>query len=432
MGRKPALGGLALAAAGAFTGTGLAGLAGVVPGFPAIVYDTQGALSYDAGTGLFSVEAAPLAIRFAPIAPPRFVDPTGDPPGKSLSIRFVLDQLGNLVGGDGGPDLLIVGQVDEDGDNLPDADGVLLSGEVLAFGFSNTPGTPTDEYDLLFAVTGGSLAPLYVDSNIGITITSESSSFDGDFAVSFQGEAKGVVGPVQVCRFDLVCSAEPVDKDRDNCDDDDDDDGGKGRHGDGKKDDKKDDKKDGKKDGKGDRKDDGRHGDDDDDDDDDGHGGRGRNLITVGFEATDVCGPLTFDALIDIGCEVVAIENGQVVDLKCGRPHDGGKHGRKGRGDGDDDDDDDGGGKGDRKGDKHDDDDDDDDDDGGGGARCSSELDGDVLRIRSDIAILVVTATDGAGNSETCEIDLCEAFGGGDDDRDDDDDDDRGDDDDDD
>ncbi len=72
----------------------------------------------------------------------------------------------------------------------------------------------------------------------------------------------------------------------------------------------------------------------------------------------------TVEAVIDIGCDLIPVENGQIVDLEC-----------------------------------------EDDDD------CEFEFDDDddVLEIESSIAVLVVVATDIDGNETICELDLCAA-----------------------
>ena len=74
-------------------------LIGVSPDFPIIVYDNQGTTRYDAGSGLFSIDASPISIRPSPQQPPSSVDPTGDPPDKILSILVILDINGDLLGG---------------------------------------------------------------------------------------------------------------------------------------------------------------------------------------------------------------------------------------------------------------------------------------------------------------------------------------------
>ena len=82
-----------------------------------------------------SIDATPVAIRFAPGQPPRFVNPTGAPPDRYVSIRAEIDDTGTLVGGVPGDDLVILGEVDADGNGTIDYDGVLLTGEVTDFGF---------------------------------------------------------------------------------------------------------------------------------------------------------------------------------------------------------------------------------------------------------------------------------------------------------
>jgi cysteine-rich repeat protein len=163
---------------------------------PIVVFDTQGETVYDAGTGLFSVDALPLAIRFFDGGPVLLVTPTGIPPTEAVSIRLEVNELGTLIGGVPRDDLIVVGEVDEDGDGNADYQGILLTGEVAAFGFEDTGGT-TDLFDFRFRVTGGELASLYVDRHIGAVLTSTSSDFMGDFGVSFEGDAKGDIGAVE-------------------------------------------------------------------------------------------------------------------------------------------------------------------------------------------------------------------------------------------
>jgi hypothetical protein len=181
------------AALGGLCGTSTAGLLGVQPGFPKMFFDNQGTTTYQASDGSLSIVGLPSAIRFSADTAPVLVMPTGNPPSESATVNVVLDGAGNLVGGVPGDDLIVIGQIDADGDNSPDFAGVLLTGEVLAFGFLEA-GT-TDVFDFSFQVTGGSLAPLYGGADALLVISSESSSFNGSFGVDFDGEAKGVMGP---------------------------------------------------------------------------------------------------------------------------------------------------------------------------------------------------------------------------------------------
>lgn len=95
-------------------------------------------------------------------------------------------------------------------------------------------------------------------------------------------------------------------------------------------------------------------GDDDDNDDDDGG-------LQINFSATDNCAVASLTAVIDIGCQQISVEDGDIVEVEC------------------------------------------DDDD------CEVETEDGVLKIQSETATLIVTATDGAGNTEECTQDLCPA-----------------------
>ncbi|MHC4696041.1 MAG: hypothetical protein ACYTFA_04780, partial [Planctomycetota bacterium] len=160
---------VALVAAGMATilSAELIGIAGDL-GFPALVFNTQGNTVYDADVDLLSADALPLAIRFFSGGPIRLVTPTGTPPSERMSIRVEVDDTGALIGGVPGDDLIVEGEVDEDGDGLADFSGVLLTGEVIAFGFEDSGGT-TDLFDFRFAVTGGELASFYAGRHVVVT-----------------------------------------------------------------------------------------------------------------------------------------------------------------------------------------------------------------------------------------------------------------------
>jgi hypothetical protein len=186
---------LAFGAAMSLSGASMAALLGILPGFPALVYDSTGTTSYSAASDMFAVAASPIAIRFTPTSPPRFVNPTGMPASEVLSINIEVNQLGILIGGNASEDLIVVGEVDADGDTIIDYAGTLLTGEVAGFGFADSGGT-TDQYDFRFTVTGGALAGFFAGQDIGVTLTSENSDFGGSFTSSISGGAKGVLGPI--------------------------------------------------------------------------------------------------------------------------------------------------------------------------------------------------------------------------------------------
>ncbi len=165
-------------------------------GFPLLAFDNMGTTAYDADSDLMLVSTRPLSIRLAADMPPVTVDPT-DTLSELVNIAVQVDESGALVGGVAGDDLAVTGQVDLDGDGLEDFAGLLLTGEVVAFGFSDSGGS-TDSFDFLFEVSGGLLATLFAGGDVAVVVTSEFSDFAGDFSVSFGGEAKGTLGRTEI------------------------------------------------------------------------------------------------------------------------------------------------------------------------------------------------------------------------------------------
>ncbi|MBL8759624.1 MAG: hypothetical protein JNK35_14485, partial [Phycisphaerae bacterium] len=197
----------------------LLALTGVVLNqFPVIAYDSSGILNYDHATGALDVSATVTGLRFAANQLPRQIQSVhGD-----FQIHARVGNAGNLLGGvnagdtaflpslpQGSPpspfalptshDLIIRAAYDQDGNgSITGAEltpVVLLTGEIYAFGWQDTGGV-TDLYDFRFVVTGGALAPLFANRDIGITMQSEASNFVGLFDRNITGQAKGNVGPI--------------------------------------------------------------------------------------------------------------------------------------------------------------------------------------------------------------------------------------------
>ncbi|NND59514.1 MAG: hypothetical protein HKN49_04525 [Gammaproteobacteria bacterium] len=165
---------------------------------PLIAFNSgvTGGLTYDpAGTadgGLMVIEGKPLAIQLSPTAAPRLISPFVN--NELVSLSIVIDETtGLLAGGIPGDDFLMIGQVDLDGDGTAETAGVLLTGEVLEYEGEDS-GTPTDLHFFRLLVTGGEFASLYPADQVGIFVTSENSTFTGDFTVPFEGKAKGTIG----------------------------------------------------------------------------------------------------------------------------------------------------------------------------------------------------------------------------------------------
>ena len=169
----------------------LLSLLGVVPELPAIVYNSTGTIAYDSASEQLKVEASPLYFRQSGTSPLRVVA------DGSVLMQVRVDSDGQLVGGVAGDDLLVTGEIDLDGDGTVDASGTLLTGEVLAYGWQDTSET-IDNHDFRFQLTGGALAGLYAGKDIGVDLSSENSSFAGDFTVDFDGGAKGNIGALDM------------------------------------------------------------------------------------------------------------------------------------------------------------------------------------------------------------------------------------------
>jgi len=160
---------------------------------PLIAFDAEGTLSYDAATDLLSVDTFPVTMisEFG-------VGPFALEPPALLQIRAYIDDSGTVVGGVPGDDLVVAGSIviDTDGDGEPEHyEGVLLTGEIVDFGFQDGGGP---FFDFLFRATGGELGHLFdpdpVLPTIGVELTDESNSFPGTFTASFAGGAKGFLG----------------------------------------------------------------------------------------------------------------------------------------------------------------------------------------------------------------------------------------------
>ena len=180
----------------------LLALLGVAPltELPFTFYNSSGVMAYDAATGQIDVSATPTAI-FLPDGPQAISATHGD-----LQIHFRVSPTGSLVGGVNAGDSASIGSVNANGDdfvlhgsvNLGSGvvSGLLLSGEIVAFGFQDSGG-PTDQYDMRFVPTGGLLLPFFAgNKEIGLLLTREASSFAGSFSENFAGQAKGTFGPM--------------------------------------------------------------------------------------------------------------------------------------------------------------------------------------------------------------------------------------------
>ena len=157
-----------------------AALLGVDLKLPDILSNTTGGYSYNANTGLVTFHATPLTITFDGVS---LVSITGT---RSYSADFYVDNSGNLVGGTAGNDLEIYGDIDVNGDAINDYSGLLLAGEITAFGWDKGPGSYA-LFDYRFDVTDGDLAGFYASGVGGDISLSEVSNFTGSWATDHSG-----------------------------------------------------------------------------------------------------------------------------------------------------------------------------------------------------------------------------------------------------
>jgi len=182
--------------------TSHATLLGLSPELPNIDFSGSGIIEYNANNGIVRLSADPSTLFsidpfiFTPILG------TGANSIKSLNIQFQVDSLGNVITSNPTiPDLILKGEVDANGDDVPDYAGTLLTAEVIQFGYQNDISNGDDVFDLRLNFFGGSLSPFYSnqDMDIAVRIISESSTvynnpFNNSFTSSWQGQAKGVLG----------------------------------------------------------------------------------------------------------------------------------------------------------------------------------------------------------------------------------------------
>lgn len=164
-------------------------------GPPEVSYDATGTGTFVAATDSFDVDAAPLSIVLELGARPlRILDP------RDFEMHIKIGDDGTLLGGVAGDDLYLQGKV-MDRTNVV-YDGVLLTGEIVAYGELNAgTGMGADKFDFRFTPTGGLLMSYFENYDIGVdmmlTYLTTSTPYDGSFAVNFNGHAQGVLGVVE-------------------------------------------------------------------------------------------------------------------------------------------------------------------------------------------------------------------------------------------
>jgi hypothetical protein len=119
-----------------------------------VISGINGTLTYSAATGEFQASTFPIIIAGPTIPAPGHIGFFDQSIPSTTTIDLFVDKAGNFVSN--GTGLQITGAVDLDGDGTNDATGLLLSGNITAFG-ADPAGPPTRVFDGLFTVTGGLL-----------------------------------------------------------------------------------------------------------------------------------------------------------------------------------------------------------------------------------------------------------------------------------
>jgi len=153
-----------------------------------------GAVNYNASTHAFTITGAPVSMIIDNLGT---TVPVSAPSG--FTINLSVDNSGNAVSGaNPSTDVSLSGTVTIGSSTYS---GVLLTGQIEAFGFQNDPsdaaGAKVDNFEFQFHVTGGQLAaPQFAGQDIGVVLADENSNFV-DFNTSFSATpVKGYVGSV--------------------------------------------------------------------------------------------------------------------------------------------------------------------------------------------------------------------------------------------
>ncbi len=161
-------------------------LLGVVPSFPLTTYDSTGVINYNPTNDIFRMTGTPLTFRASATSPPQTYSALN-----GLTLQIDVDNSGNLLSDGSGDDFSIVGTIN----GSPSFSGTLLTGKVIDFGSLYT-GSSTNSFDFVAIPTGGMLFSDFAGKDIGITSSSENSTFTGSFSSAFTGGAKGSIGTV--------------------------------------------------------------------------------------------------------------------------------------------------------------------------------------------------------------------------------------------
>ncbi len=178
--------------------TSKADLLGVSPSYPQINYvntDTS-AISYDPATGMLTINALPYDILYSETD-------MGSMIVSNNNLQIQLGTDGTMLSGTNG--FLLTGQFTHIVGGVTNTySGTLLQGDVTAFGSQANGGSA--QFDFVIHLTGGLIQSDFNCANtFAIEMSSEVSTFTGDFTVPFNGSSKGFCGPEDTTPPVITC-----------------------------------------------------------------------------------------------------------------------------------------------------------------------------------------------------------------------------------
>ena len=164
---------------------------------PVLNYDATAQLAYNAENQTFDVTGSDPIWVFIEGGFVNIDEPS------DLEVHIKVDSAGNLIGGVAGDDLSITGSFELNGTIYTNE--LMLTAEVVEFGFLDSG--ITDFFDFRFTPTGGALSYAFEGKDIGMYMTSISSTFNDTsqgFQVDFIGSPEGVLGAVEPSPFPVI------------------------------------------------------------------------------------------------------------------------------------------------------------------------------------------------------------------------------------
>jgi hypothetical protein len=176
-------------------GPAAADLIGLTPSYPDLLANSQGTYNYDVPEQLLTINAVPNKLSYSATESDfDYIYPSDM--GFCYEAKIKVDQNGDFIAGDEN-NLTIIGKVVDDNatpifsDDTVVYDGILLTGKITNFGWTDTINMYTSYYqifDFTFDVTGGSLADIFGSHGGAIALSGQSGFGSEGWEVNFSGE----------------------------------------------------------------------------------------------------------------------------------------------------------------------------------------------------------------------------------------------------